>query len=291
MKYGVVVLTVIGVILFITFDPFYEKGSSSKEKEVASTATLPVASTIHEDDLYEVDIEKVEEPIHLQVELDIQGCEEECFDSLLKGLLSESSLSKANYRKLTGNMDELIAYLSSNPNIVKDLAIQSGAEQDDAANHSIIHILRQLPFDTLAGAINDIAFSDDQNTRLSALALIDLAYSSSKGSNLQAQKEDLTDMLTSVIYTESSIENKVYAFEVLANHKWKTTDDSVLSNLTGVFEEDLAPELKSKALETVAMFGGNLDGFEDTLANGLSSASSNISKNGSLTALYNRAVS
>ncbi|MBO1254463.1 hypothetical protein J3L16_02045 [Alteromonas sp. 5E99-2] len=285
MKYGAIFLTVIGVILFIILGPFHKKSDSSKAEKSTVTEALPLSATTKDDYVHQGDAKKTDEPIQTRPKPSDDNCEEECFDNLLKGLISESRLSKADYRKLTGDMDELVAYLSSNPNIVKDLAIE--VKQDNGGSHSIVHILRQLPFDTLSAIINEITFSDDQSTRLSALALIDLAYSSSKGSNLQAQKEDLTDMLTSVIYTESNIENKVYAFEVLANHKWKTTDDSVLNNLTGVFEEELTPELKAKALETVAMFGGNLIGFEDTLVNGLSTASSNIEKNGALTALHN----
>lgn len=224
---------------------------------------------------------------------DFSSCHVQCLSGLLDELGSGQPLSAADYRKLTGDMPALVTFLSDNPDVVETLAMQSSQhaiEQGDGeGSQPILHILRQLPYATLAYIASDLTFSIDEIQRQSGLSLISLAYKANVSDDQYADKADLRNALESFIYIESDLSNKLQAFEILANHEWQDTNINHLKTLEGVFNQAEDTKLQGKALETIAVFGGQVSGFEDTLVEALSGDSPEL-KISALSALNKLAV-
>lgn len=215
-------------------------------------------------------------------------CQQNSLDLLVNGI----PLSNEDYRKLTHDMSALVTYLSNSPSTVEALAIKVSWDFEESENEvaqPILHILKQLPYETLSYIASDLLFAPADQSQASALTLIDLAYKANVSDNAYANKEDLRSTLESYIYTETSLSNKLNAFDILADHEWQNTDVNHLKTIEAAFEQDLDEKTKAKALETVAIFGGQVNGFEGTLVQALTSESNQM-KTSALSAINKLAV-
>lgn len=207
-------------------------------------------------------------------------CTTRCRLLILDRLSLGELVDKQEYRLLTSDMAQLVLELESAPRVIESLAIamtqnkpnnMETGEQEELYQASIQHILRQLSFNSLSHIGADLLNSNEMREKAAGIELISMALKSNVSNDEYADKEVLTSQLKNFIYSEDEFETKLMSLNTLANHAWQDEQVDYLSEFNGVFSENVEKNVQYQALESIAVFGGGVVGFEDAVKNNLSS--------------------